>query len=233
MGFVKRKINIRTVSILLLLGLGLVIFIAKTICTPNVLLVRFDIHQDKDAIYLSTFAEPPQFAIWIENNKTGEKQTVFVTYRSGMGDWEGKPSVPVAIPRWSALFAANKEMDDGHKMDAVSGATPKEGFFSISTEIPEGSSWNCWIEMNLAGDFNDSFPALDEEAMKEDEFFCGQPALLYHATINAKEGFTVIPKLTSQSVWDNGTHRIEPISDGVTTARKIFKDIKISIVKRN
>ena len=61
--------------------------------------VQFDIHQNKEAIYLSTFAEPPQFAIWLENPRTGSNKTVFVTGRVSKGDWEGKKNVPVALPR--------------------------------------------------------------------------------------------------------------------------------------
>lgn len=201
--------------------------------TRGRLQVQFDIHQNNKAIYLSTFAEPPQFAIWLEDPKTGECQTVFVTSRVSKGDWEGKRNVPVALPRWYELFKSqdqsNDSKNDNEHTLAVTGATPKDDYFSIRAEVPPGSEWNCWIEMNLAGDFNEAFPEFNEETLKEDEFSCGQPALLYKAEIQAVEGLVVEPLLVSQSVWDNGHNRIEPVSEGITTARNVFDKISISV----
>jgi hypothetical protein len=85
--------------------------------------------------------------------------------------------------------------------------------------------------MNLAGDFNEAFPEFNEQTFEEDEFSCGQPALLYKAVINATDGFVVEPKLVNQSVWENGKNRIEPVSEGVTTARNVFDEMRISVLK--
>ena len=201
--------------------------------TQGRLQIQFDIHQNDEAIYLSTFAEPPQFAIWLEDPKTGEYKTVFVTSRVSKGDWEGKRNVPVALPRWYELFKDQDQSsgsnDDNEHILAVTGATPKDDYFSVRVDVPPGSEWCCWIEMNLAGDFNEAFPEFNEQTLKEDEFSCGQPALLYKAEINAVEGFVIQPTLVSQSVWDNGNNRIEPVSDGVTTARNVFDHISISV----
>ncbi len=51
-------------------------------------LIQVDIHQNKKLIHLSTFAEPPQFAIWLENPVTKELKNVFVTHRVAIGDWK-------------------------------------------------------------------------------------------------------------------------------------------------
>jgi len=67
--------------------------------------------------------------------------------------------------------------------------------------------------------------------LHEDEFSCGQPALLYKAELKAFEGLVVEPVLVSQSVWDNGVNRIEPASEGVTTARNVFDQIRISVLQ--
>jgi len=170
--------------------------------------------------------------IWIENVRTGKKQTVFVTHRAGTDDWEGKPSVRAAIPRWSDLFVLNKREENQYEMEAVSGATPKGVSFSGGIQVPEGFSWNCWIEMNLAWDFNEAFPEFSKEAIKEDEFFGGQPALLYKANMTAKVSFVATPKLKSASIWDHGTNRIAPGGDVVTTTRNVFQDMKISAIKK-
>ena len=89
-------------------------------------------------------------------------------------------------------------------------STPKKYFFSIGIEVSPGSKWNCWIEMNLAGDLNESYPEFNEYTLTEDEFMCGLPALLYKTEINATGGLIV-----------------EPVSDGITTAKNVFDIIKI------
>jgi len=197
-------------------------------------LIQFDIHQNKEIIRLSTFAEPPQFAIWIENSKTHKLKTVFVTSRVSKGDWEGKANVPVALPRWFELFRGeNKsfEIVENDRYSAVTGATPKGDYFSVRIEVEPGSSWICWIEMNLAGDFNEAFPEFNEESLKEDEFSCGQPALIFKAEIIAEKGMKTVPVLEAQSIWENGVNRVEPVSSGVTTARNVFDDMLISVIR--
>lgn len=196
--------------------------------------IQFDIHQNQELIRLSTYSEPPQFAIWLENADTHKLMTVFVTRRVSVGDWEGKTNVPDALPRWFELFRGKNKshsviIDD--KYDAVTGATPKENYFSIRAEVNPGSRWICFIEMNLAGDYNDAFPPIDLQSLKEDEFACGQPALLYKATITAIEGMQYTPELFGQSIWEDGENWIEPIDERITTAKNVFDTIQISIIR--
>jgi hypothetical protein len=197
--------------------------------------VQINIHQNKQLIYLSTFAEPPQFAIWLENPNNHKCQTVFVTKRAGIGDWEGKSEVPVALPRWFELFTAygkaKKEDDEEEIPLTVTGATPKTDYFSIRAEVKSGSKWICWIEMNLAGDFNESFPEKDLGNFKVDEFSNGQPALLFRSEFIAEKGLTFSFKLVAQSIWDNGKKRVEPVSDGVTSAKNVFDQLSINIIQ--
>jgi hypothetical protein len=235
---ILRKKLIKTGIILFSTGLLVILIIAAIVImrTWNRTVVQVDIHQNKHLIYLSTFSEPPQFAIWLENPKTKDLKTVFVTHRVAVGDWEGKASVPVALPEWYRLFrgGANRERDvrSGKDPDmAITGATPKADLFSIRVEVKPGSEWICWIEMNLAGDFNDAFPEFDIETLTEDEFSCGQPALLFKAEIKANEDLKFTPVLFGQSIWDNGTIRIEPVSEGVTTARDVFDQMQISVMR--
>jgi hypothetical protein len=85
--------------------------------------------------------------------------------------------------------------------------------------------------MNLAGDFNDAFPEIDLETLREDEFSNGQPALIFRADIKAVENMKFKPSIVSQSLWNKGVVSVEPVSDGVTTARNVFDDIQITIIK--
>jgi hypothetical protein len=179
-------------------GLSLVVIIAGILIarTWGRTLIQVDIHQNKKLIYLSTFAEPPQFAIWLENPESHELTTVFVTHRVAVGDWEGKANVPVALPYWYNLFRKNGNDNPGSAKPsdmAISGATPKDDYFSIRVEVEPESEWICWIEMNLAGDFNEAFPEFDPETFTEDEFSNGQPALLYNSSLKAVEDMKFTP----------------------------------------
>ncbi len=194
-------------------------------------MIQVDIRQNMDIIYLSTFGEPPQFAIWLEEPETGDLKTIFVTHRVAEDDWEGKAAVPVALPQWTHLFRSNTS-PSGERSDlVVTGATPKDDYFSIRAEVPPESEWIFWIEMNLAGDYNEAFPEFDFERFFEDEYARGQPSLLYRAEIKAVENMVFTPVLEAQSTLDNGSVRIEPVSDGVTTARHVFDTIQISIIR--
>jgi len=222
-------IAIGAVIVLILFVVGFVIF-----RTSGRTIVQFDIHQNTELIHLTTYSEPPQFAIWMENSKTHQLKTVFVTSRVSKGDWEGKANVPVALPKWFELFKGKKqpsETIENEDYSAVTGATPKGDYFSVRMEVVPGSEWTCWIEMNLSGDYNDGFPEFDPQSLKEDQFSCGQPALLFKTAIIAVRGTKYIPVLVGQSIWEKGVNRIEPVSDKVTTAKDIFDDIQISVIQ--
>ena len=194
--------------------------------------VEFNIHINKNEIYLSTYSEPPQFAIWLENPQNGQCQQVFVTYRVSRGDWEGKADVPVALPRWKTVFrdggAKNLRSDEEI---AVSGATPKDEYFRVRAEVPPGSEWICWIEMNLAGDYNEYYPQFNTLTLQEDEFACGQPALLYRIEIKADEGLKYTPEIAFMSLWEKGKNRLAPLDETITTAQNVFDEISIVIIK--
>jgi hypothetical protein len=237
MAIFSRKI-LKTAAMLFSGGIILVIIIAAILIvrTMGRTEIQVDIHQNKELIHLSTFAEPPQFAIWLENPATKELKSVFVTHRVAIGDWEGKANVPVALPQWFRLFrgdaSSGKVPDSGKGSDLViSGATPKADYFSIRVEVKPESEWICWIEMNLAGDFNDAFPEFDSESLTEDEFSNGQPALLFKANVRAVEDMKYTPEIEAQSIWDDGSVRIEPVSEGITTARNVFDTIMVSVIR--
>jgi len=71
--------------------------------------IEFRIHINEKLVKESTFGEPPTFAIWLEDPQTGSTHTVFVTSRAGRGDWEGKSSVPVALPKWFQVNEKEKQ----------------------------------------------------------------------------------------------------------------------------
>jgi hypothetical protein len=219
------KLAVKTASGLLIVMIATAGFVIWR--TNGKVEIKFDIHINSEAVYFSTYAAPPQFAIWLENPQSGELRQVFVTYRAARGDWEGKSEVPVAVPHWTTLF---RDRGD-EKVDGVSGATPKKESFVVQVEVSPGSEWICWLEMNLAGDYNDYYPQFNRVTLQEDEFSCGQPALLYKANVKAERGNDYTPELAYMSLWDNGTNTLAPVDSTITTAQNVFDTIHISIVK--
>ncbi|MDR1562772.1 MAG: hypothetical protein LBS54_06800 [Dysgonamonadaceae bacterium] len=196
----------------------------------NRTLIEFEIHINKQAIYLSTYSEPPQFAIWLENPKNGRKKQIFVTNRVGIGDWEGKADVPSAIPHWVKVFRNSKTETDSEEV-AVSGATPKDEYFRIDANVKAGSEWIVWLEVNLAGDYNEYYPQINRITHEEDEFACGQPALLYRADINAIKGNEYKPEIVAMSLWEAGKAHLTARDSTITSAHTVFDEINIRVVK--
>jgi hypothetical protein len=221
-----------------LLAVLIVLLVAQLILQPRgPVLIEFEIHQDKDLILLSIFGEPPQFAIWLEDPATHQLQTVFVTYRSGSGDWIGKSSCPAALPRWFEVFGQETNSVglptfDNPVPDAVTGATPQAEHFKIGVEVEPASRWICWIEVNLAGDFNEKYRPYDKEQKAVDLHFSGQPPLVYRGEITAIPGEQIVPQLYGQSVLDSPTGQtVQPVSGDIITARDIFQSIMIRVIE--
>ena len=132
----KRTVSKRNILITAVGGLALLAGISCFVVlqTWHRVQVEFNIHINKEAIYLSAYAEPPQFAIWLEDPASGKLKQVFVTYRAGESDWEGKADVPTAIPHWSDVFGGTGP-DGQQDYDGISGATPKDEYFRVRAEV--------------------------------------------------------------------------------------------------
>ena len=198
--------------------------------------IEFRIHINEQLVKESTFGEPPTFAIWIEDQETGLTQTIFVTSRAGLGDWEGKSAVPVALPKWFEVNESEKQSKNrlGNKIPdrlTITGATPKPGYFRTRVRVSPGTNWICWIEVNLAGDFNDSYLEYDEVNKTSDEYKTGQPALLYEAKIKAMEGNIAVPVINGMCILDPEKGVVIRPLKGITTATGIFDEIRIAVVR--
>jgi len=200
-------------------------------------LLEFDIHQDMNLILLTTFAEPPQFAIWLEDPVTGQLKTIFVTYRSATGDMVGKAECPACLPRWFEVYEQETgkvgyPTQDNPAPAAVTVPTPQDEHFKITYEIQPGSKWICWLEMSLAGDFNEKYQEYDSEAKTVDWDFSGQPSLIYRAEITAVPGNQFVPELYGKVVLNSPDNQaVQPVTDDITTAKDVFKPIKISVIQ--
>jgi hypothetical protein len=190
------------------------------------------VHINKKLVQESGFGESPTFAIWLESPVTHEIRAVYVTRRAAEGDWEGKKEVPAALPRWFEIENMQKQStqvrDD---VDSYSGATPKPGYFTAKASLEPGSKWICWIEVNLAADFNEFYPGKNNEDSEADKFLSGQPAILYRVDITATEGALFDPVLVAVTIADAPDGKtIQPLK-GITTASQIFDEIRIAVVK--
>ncbi|NOY95376.1 MAG: hypothetical protein GXO81_03155 [Chlorobi bacterium] len=230
----------RKKTMLFILALGLLIAVLLVLIafarTWDKTDIEFRVHINEQLIQESTFGESPTFAIWIENPNTGGLQTIFVTKRAALGDWEGKADVPVALPQWFEVFKIENKSNNLPSYEkpaplAVTGATPKPGYFTTRVRVTPGSRWDCWIEVNLAGDFNEYYQEYNPEEKTTDEYLTGQPALLYKAEIDAVVGNVVKPELVGMSVLDaEGGNIIQPVK-GITTATGIFDEMSISVIR--
>ena len=225
----KRRLSIILLSLVIFTGCFVLLAYSRTWGKTE---IEFKIHINEELVMQSVFGESPTFAIWLENQETKELQTIFVTNRAGVGDWEGKVAVPSALPKWDLVNAKERKQKDYSEgnVDAVSGATPQPGYFTCRTPVEPGSRWNCWIEMNLSGDYNEQYPEFDKETKQSDAWGTGQPALVYEAAIEAVDGNRVIPELIGISLM-NSNGKIVKSLDGITTAKDVFDEITISVVK--
>ena len=185
---------------------------------------------DQDVYEDSDYGEPPQFAIWLEDAAGENIRTVWVTYRTGTGDWEGKVECPVALPYWVSRY--NKEAGTVGPpsfrepvVDAITSATPKQDF-TTQIEVPAGSRWRYFIEVNVSGDFNIHFPAYTSDGLPDPQGN-GQPSLIYQGGIEAVDGASDTPKLVGRTdQWQSVENIITDIED-ITSAKNLFSRIEV------
>jgi hypothetical protein len=225
----KKKILILA-GILVIIFSGLVAYAFMSTWGKTDLDIK--IHINKKLVQESGFGESPTFAIWLESAETHEIRAVYITRRAAEGDWEGKKEVPAALPRWFEIVKMQKESSAGSiAVDGYSGATPKPGYFTAKANLKPGSNWICWIEVNLAGDFNEFYIGKNNEDSETDKFLSGQPAILYRVEVTATEGAVFEPVLVAMTVLGAQDGKIIQPLKGITTAAEIFDEINIKVVK--
>lgn len=197
----------------------------------------FSIILEKEVYEKSDYGEPPQFAIWLENLKTGEVKTVFVTYRTATGDFEGKAECPVSLPVWISAFRketgrTNFPTIGAPAPEAVTGATPKVREFTAHVALPGGSAWNYYVEVNVSGDYTPAFPALKPDGTLDPQGN-GQPSIVYRGEITCSSGNRSIPELIGRTEQNYFSTEMNPDLNGIESAKKVFSKISVKCVDAN
>jgi len=182
----------------------------------------------------SLWADPPQLAIWLVNEADGSIRTVRVTHRTAAGDWVGKVECSVALPCWVSFY--NRETGtqgpptwEHPAVDAVTCATPRANLMA-QVEVPRGTQWTYYVEVNVSGDFNAAFPRMTD-AGETDRYGNGQPSLIYRGHIDATAGATSRPQLMGRTNQYAPTDTISEDLMGITTARDLLREIAVSCTR--
>ena len=193
--------------------------------------LQFSLSLDPKVYSQSHYKKPPQFAIWIEDAQGEQIRTVWVSEKTGAGSWGGKTARPVSLPYWVSRWqketgGSGDPTPENPAADAVTGATPKQDFGCL-TEVPAASKWNYFIEVNVSGDFNDSFAAESKDG-KRDRNGNGQPSIVYKGQITAVAGQSSQPKLIGRTDQFRGVSSVNPDLAGISDAKDLFSKIEIT-----
>ena len=191
----------------------------------------FTFHQSRDIYDKSSFGEPPQFAIWLEKQDSHEVKTVFVTFKTGTGEYEGKIECPVSLPVWIGVYRQETGRDDFPRpwepfFDGITGATPKIEDIKISVEVQKEISWFYFIEMNVAGDYNKYYPYISSKK-KIDNHGNGQPSLVYNGEIVSQIGEVSKPELIGRSEQYYFSTSLNPELETVDLAKEVLSKISV------
>lgn len=213
----------------------LMLMMSGGISPPETHQLMFTIHQERDVYERSDYGEPPQFAIWIENRATGEVQSVFVTRRTGTGNFKGKVECPVSLPLWIGAFrkeTGRKDIPSYSKpVDmAITGATPQVPEFTAQITIPANTYWDYYVEVNVSGDYTAAFPALQQDGQIDDQGN-GQPSILYRGEIKAVPGDQSVPELIGRSEQHYLSTEINHNLEGIENAKKLFSKIQVVCIE--
>ena len=133
--------------------------------------LAFRLKIDRQVYIQSDWGHPPQLAIWLEQPDGGKIRTLWVTYRTGACDWTGKAACPVSLPYWVGRY--NRETNTTGPptyqrpvADAITQPTPKDEF-RMAAEVPRGSTWDYFIEVNVSGDYNAAFPSVRDDGVEQ------------------------------------------------------------------
>jgi len=204
---------------------------AETAEKPGLVTLHFSLSLDP-AVYKQTkYKKPPQLAIWLEAAAGAKIRTVWVTEKTGTGNWGGKIVRPVSLPYWVSRWKKETQSSDSPNPEnpavvAVTGATPVQNL-ACEIQVPVNSTWDYYIEINASGDYNDAFRPVLKDGRK-DPNGNGQPSIIYEGQITALPGQRSVPRLIGRTDQLEGVSRIIPDLEGVSSAKNMLSKIEVT-----
>jgi hypothetical protein len=193
--------------------------------------LAFSFDQDPAIYEESDYGEAPQVAIWLQDPSDSTVRTVYVTYRGARGDYFGKVECPVALPAWIAAWRrefgrTGFPTPRDPIPEAITGATSQTGKVRAEATVPAGKKYVFYLEMNVAGDFNNAYP-FEVAGGVVDYHGNGQPSLIYRGEITAAPGDSSSPVPYGRTEQHQYTGVIIRNLDGLDSALKCLKNIKV------
>ncbi len=203
----------------------------KSAENPARVRLHFSLSIDPDVYNQTKYKKPPQFAIWLEDAAGTTIRTVWVTEKTGKGDWGGKITRPVSLPYWVSRWkketaSTSFPTPENPAVDAVTGATPRQ-YFTREIEVPANSTWDYYIEINVSGDYNDTYPAVLKDRTR-DRNGNGQPSIIYKGEITALPGQRSIPRLIGRTSQTESISHIITDLEGISLAKNLLSKIEVS-----
>lgn len=183
----------------------------------------------------------PQIAVWIEDTQGRYLQTIYVTHKIATQRWTaaGGNRRQEALPHW--CHQRGVLYDDGLYLptkkeplaDAISGATPRNGFDVRLRPEQALQQFVVKVEVNHSTDFNDAYPKSAEPGdagYSGGKMGSGQPALVYAAAIDLTAGNRSFEaRLVGHSSPDGSDGAVDPDTSSLTTALDIVKRITVNL----
>ena len=184
---------------------------------------------------------PPQIAIWVEDEAGHYLSTLYVTHKIATQSWQASKGNrrKESLPHW--CYQRGVQYSDGLYLptrkepftDGITGATPTGSFSVKMTPMDNRKKWVVKIEINHSTDWNEAYPKNANEGEKNysgGKEGSGQPAVVYAATIDLTSGqkeFTA--NLMGCSSPDGSNGVLTTDTSSLSTALHIVKKITITI----
>lgn len=198
--------------------------------TPEAVTLVFQIELNRQVYENSAWGDPPQMAVWLQDDTGRRIRTVAVTHRTGAGDWEGKVECAVALPNWVAFY--NRETGaqgpptwDHPAPDAITCATPRAKL-NATVRVPRDTRWTYFVEVNVSGDYSVHFPRMSRDG-RSDRYGNGQPSIVYRGSIEAVEGATSEPELWGRTDQHTPLDTVSRDLREITTARGLLRAVTV------
>ena len=203
----------------------------EAINSSEQVILKFVLKLNPDIYLKSNYKKPPQFAVWLEDETKRTIRTIWVTSKTGTGNWGNNIVRSVSLPYWVSRWnietqSVSYPTPENPAINAVTGATPKTDF-TAEVMVPAKSIWNYFIEVNVSGDYNDTFPVTQKDG-KRDRQGNGQPSIIYKGKIISSPGRRNTPQLIGRTKQFQNIKHIITDLEGITTAQNLFSTIEIS-----